>query len=167
MPKSIRDTDVVAAKPSRRTVLKSGLAIVGGAWAYSATGVLSAVAENSAEQLVHGKDRRLIVHNAGKTSFELETPLELLREDKITPIEKLFVRNNQQPEWSTTTEPHSGPWQLEMIGLLEYPRTTTIEELKALPQVEHEMVLQCSGNGRALFNAASPVKGAPWRQGAV
>jgi DMSO/TMAO reductase YedYZ molybdopterin-dependent catalytic subunit len=50
---------------------------------------------------------------------------------------------------------------------LEYPRGIALEELKKLPQVEHEVVLQCSGNGRAMFNAVSPVKGALWSHGAM
>jgi DMSO/TMAO reductase YedYZ molybdopterin-dependent catalytic subunit len=110
----------------------------------------------------------MLVLNPAKTGFELETPLELLRADKLTPAEILFVRNNQQPDWSATIEPApAGPWKVEIGGLLEFPRTVSLDELKALPQVEQEMVLQCSGNGRAMFSKVSPVKGAQWTYGAM
>ena len=158
---------------SRRRLLQSGLAIAAfGHWArpwnLMAGAGLNENTPPTADRLIAGKDRRLLVHTSSTTGFELETPLELLSEEKITPLDKLFVRNNQQPEWSATLEPpRPGPWKLEIGGLLEFPRTITLEELKSLPQVEHELVLQCSGNGRALFTAAAPVKGAPWRSGAM
>jgi sulfite oxidase len=118
--------------------------------------------------LIAGKDRRLLVHNPAKTGFEIETPLELLRDERITSAEKLFVRNNQQPDWSTTLKPApAGPWNLEVVGLTEYPRTIALDDLRTLPQVEHEVVLQCSGNGRAMFSKASPVKGSQWSYGAM
>ncbi len=122
----------------------------------------------TADLLIAGKDRRLLVHNPARTGFEIETPLELLREDAITPAAKLFVRNNQQPDWSATLAPApAGPWRLEVGGLLEFPRVMTLEELKSLPLVEYELVLQCSGNGRAMFSAVSPVKGSQWSYGAM
>lgn len=122
----------------------------------------------TADQLIPGKDARLLVHNPAATGFEIETPLDVLREDRITPAEKLFVRNNQQPDWSATLAPApAGPWKVEIAGLLEFPRTVTLDELRAMPQIEEEMVLQCSGNGRAMFSAAAPVKGAQWTYGAM
>jgi DMSO/TMAO reductase YedYZ molybdopterin-dependent catalytic subunit len=117
--------------------------------------------------LIPGKDKRLLVHKA--EPFEIETPLELLRDAATTPVESLFVRNNFQPDWAATLEPPDArrPWQLECVGLLEYPRTIALAEIAALPRIEREMVLQCSGNGRAMFSAAAPVKGSPWRHGAM
>lgn len=169
-PSDVRSSAAV----SRRHVLQSGLAIAaaagawGPAWRPVTWAAEGSSATPTADQLIVGKDRRLLVHNPSATGFEIETPLELLREDAITPLEKLFVRSNQQPDWSATlTPPPPGPWTLEIGGLLEFPRTITLEELKGLPQVEHELVLQCSGNGRALFAATAPVKGAPWRYGAM
>ncbi len=156
---------------SRRHMLQTGLVFaVGGAWARPWNGIARAVdaVPLTADQLIVGKDRRLLVHNPATTGFEIETPLELLREDTITPADKLFVRNNQQPDWSATLEPApTMPWKLEIGGLLEFPRTITLDELRTMPQVEHELVLQCSGNGRAMFSAVSPVKGAQWSYGAM
>jgi DMSO/TMAO reductase YedYZ molybdopterin-dependent catalytic subunit len=158
---------------SRRRVLRWGLAFaVGGvssrSWRTITHAVNTRIDTPTADQLVSGKDRRLLVHNASKSGFEIETPLELLREQAITPLDKLFVRNNQQPDWSATLEPPPpGPWILEIGGLLEFPRSIMLEELKSMSQVEQEMVLQCSGNGRAMFSSAAPVQGAPWTYGAM
>ena len=126
-----------------------------------------AAGENpTADLLLPGKDRRLIVYKAD--NFEIETPLDLLRAQPVTPVEALFVRNNQQPAWSKTLEPRSlEGWNIEIVGRLEYPRAPSLVEIAALPQIEHEMVLQCSGNGRTFFSQASPVKGSPWAHGAA
>jgi DMSO/TMAO reductase YedYZ molybdopterin-dependent catalytic subunit len=119
-----------------------------------------------ADELIAGKDRRLVVHNA--KPLEIETPLELLRDENVTPAQMLFVRNNYQPDWALSLKPQTAKdWKLEIAGLVEYPRTITLARLAELPQVEQEMVLQCSGNGRAMFNRAAPAKGAQWANGAV
>lgn len=151
---------------SRRRLLAAGAALtLTGSW----RGRLRA-AESSlptADLLIPGKDKRLVVHKA--EPFEIETPLDLLRDAPTTPIESMFVRNNFAPDWAATMDPPDAqrPWPVEVVGLLEFPRTIPFDELAKLPRVEHEMVLQCSGNGRAMFSAASPVKGSPWRHGAM
>lgn len=154
---------------SRRQFVQAGITLsTVGAWLPTTLWGQAADPKPTADALIKGKDRRLLVHNPAPTGFEIETPFELLRPEKITPAELLFVRNNQQPEWSATIEPAPpGPWKIEIGGLLEFPKTVTLEELKALPQVEQEVVLQCSGNGRAMFSKTSPVKGAQWSYGAM
>lgn len=165
--------EVFSIAVSRRHMLQSGLAFAAAsAWDRPRSVTVRADdaggASPTADQLIAGKDRRLLVHNRSKTGFEIETPLELLRDEVVTPLDKLFVRNNQQPDWAATLEPPPpGPWKLEFVGLTEFPRAITLEELKSLPRVEHELVLQCSGNGRAMFRTASPVKGSPWVHGAM
>ncbi len=143
----------------------------------AATGVVAALAPYAlqsaepptgptANELVPGKNSQLVVHNA--KIFEFETPLTLLREHNVTPSDILFVRNNQQPAWALTLQPPAEQaWNLEIAGLIEYPRVIAIESLLKMPMVEHEMVLQCSGNGRKSFSRAAPAKGSQWDQGAV
>ena len=100
---------------SRRRLLQAGLAFTA-AGAFLNSGSLGVAADDAvrADQLVAGKDRRLVVHTAAKTGFEIESTLAILAEDKITPAEKLFVRNNQQPDWAATLEPAPDkPWQIE------------------------------------------------------
>ena len=155
------------AQLARRDFLKTG-ALATSAWlAKSSLGQgAEPVAKPSAAQLIVGKNPRLIVHKS--TPCEIETPLELLGEQHITPVESIFVRNNAQPDWSLTLQPApQSDWRIDVTGLLEFPRTIKLDELRTLPQSEVEMVLQCSGNGRAQFERSAPVKGSPWSYGAV
>lgn len=120
----------------------------------------------TAAEFIAGKDRRLLVHNA--KVGEIETPLDLLREHRITPKELLFVRNNQVLPGSLTLQ--SGDlagWKIEVNGLVNAPRTITATELAGLEQVEHELVLQCSGNGRSRFSKAAKADGVQWQHGAM
>lgn len=120
----------------------------------------------TADKFIPGKDARLIVHSA-KTG-ELETPLELLREKAITPKELLFIRNNQVlPEDLTLIAAEEDAWQVELSGLLDKPAKITVVELKKLPQIDVELVLQCSGNGRARYAESVKAEGAQWQQGAM
>src|SRR3546814_13726494 len=56
-------------------------------------------------------------------------------------------------------------WEIELSGLI-IPFRVIIrsEDLLKMEQVEHEMVLQCSGNGRAQYPG---IPGTPWGQGGV
>ena len=113
-----------------------------------------------------GKDKRLFVHTAFPAV--LETPVPLLGEKFVTPLELLFVRNNQQLKKSATLEPLPlKGWKLELGGLIDKPRVVDAEEIASLPTVTREMVLQCSGNGRAIFSKTAQVKGTQWGRGAI
>jgi sulfite oxidase len=139
--------------------------------AYGAAAVASRTnigwsADADAAQLVIGKDARLIVHNT--KVLEIETPLELLRDQRLTPKNLLFVRNNQELPGSRTIKPAAADdWQFQIIGMVENPRTVRLEKLRDMDETEVEMVLQCSGNGRARFSETAPAKGSPWKEGAV
>lgn len=138
----------------------------GGALALSGRQGLAWPTEADASTLVSGKDSRLIVHNT--KTLELETPLELLREYAVTPKKLLFVRNNQELADTRSTKPLPvDAWQFDIVGMVENPRSVELARLRKMEQTEVEMVLQCSGNGRANFSKAAAVKGAPWREGAV
>jgi sulfite oxidase len=125
-----------------------------------------AAERTSAGDLVAGKDARLIVHTAKPAVFE--TPIELLTGDDLTPVELLFVRNNQQPSAAATIKPlNLIGWKVEIAGLVDRPLTFDGQILSDLAQAEYEMVLQCSGNGRSLFAPSAPVKGTPWGRGGM
>lgn len=120
----------------------------------------------TADHFIPGKDKRLIVHNT-KTG-EIETPLDLLSKQAITPKQLLFVRNNQVLLGTLSLDPAKEPdWHIELTGLLEKPVSITVAELNKLPQQEHELVLQCSGNGRAWFARSVKAEGAQWQNGAM
>ena len=149
-----------AAGAAAGTVLTAELFPAGSAPAGAAD------SQHDSAKLIAGKKSGLIVHNA--ETAEIETPLALLREQAITPKELLFVRSNQEvPDTRTTQPADAAGWTIEIGGLVETPAKIAAEDLRKFEPTEVEMVLQCSGNGRALFSKAAKVAGAPWTQGAM
>ncbi len=123
----------------------------------------SIVRQEDASKLIAGKDSRLIVLKKAPAVFE--TPLELLT-DELTPTELLFVRNNQQPKAMESTKPVDDKnWRVDLTGLLNRNASVTLEMLRAMPQLSVDMVLQCSGNGRALYSKTAQTKGTQWGRG--
>ncbi|RYY13536.1 MAG: sulfite reductase, partial [Chitinophagaceae bacterium] len=90
----------------------------------------------------------------------------LLAENRITDKSILFVRNIQDLDIGMTMEPVPlEGWQIELSGLIRpYRVVFHAKELLDMEQVEYEMILQCSGNGR---NEYGGIKGTPWDQGGV
>ncbi len=123
-------------------------------------------AAETADQVIAGKSPKLIVHN-GKIG-EIETPIELLRQNEVTPKELLFIRNNQVLPGSMKLAPANQPdWGIDLIGLINAPARVTVAELAQIPQTETECVLQCSGSGRTRYAKTAKVDGVPWGQGAM
>lgn len=120
----------------------------------------AALASPNAPFSIEGKHPDLVVLN--DKPWNVETPAHLL-DDKITPGDKFFVRNNGLvPEkidlntWTLTIEGESIP----------QPVTFTLDELKAnFEQHTYQLTLECGGNGRSEFNP--PAKGNQWTTGAV
>ncbi len=107
-----------------------------------------------------GKDPRLLMHPGDL--LNVETPMNLLNE-MITPIERMFMRNNHA---SPTVDPAC--WSVTIDGLVRRPMTITLEDLRELPTSSYMAVLECSGNGRERFAAdGAPTEGLQWRNGAV
>ena len=65
---------------------------------------------------------------------------------RITPLERFYLRNHFDiPTFDARA------WRLEVKGLVDKPLSLGIADLEKLPQVTVEAVLQCAGNGRAMF----------------
>jgi sulfite oxidase len=113
---------------------------------------------------IEGKDRRLEVMSA--VPLVLSTPVGLLAEHRITDKKYLFVRNIQDLAEGMTIEPLPlVGWETELVGLIRPSRVIIRgEELLKMDQVEYEMILQCSGNGRSQYRG---IPGTPWNQGGV
>lgn len=107
-----------------------------------------------------GADHRLTVQTIDP--LNAETPLELLGQT-ITPIERLFLRNNHTPPRVDTES-----WSLTIEGLVRRPLTISYDELRRLPTSSYVAVLECSGNGRQRFaERGRPAEGLQWCEGAV
>ena len=113
---------------------------------------------------IKGKDERLEVMSA--VPLVLSTPVGLLAEQAITDKKYLFVRNIQDLDKGMTLEPLPlRGWETELVGLIKPFRVVIrAEELLNMDQVEYEMILQCSGNGRSQY---LDIPGTPWDQGGV
>ncbi len=88
-----------------------------------------------------------------------ETPLELLT-DYITPVGLFFVRSHWNPR---TPDPKQ--WRLTVDGDVEESLKLSLDDLRKMRVTEVTCVLQCAGNGRALYTPTVP--GVQWRYGAA
>lgn len=134
----------------RRTFLKTGL--THGALGAAALGGL-AVPSARAE----AADATLLEVSTRPTNYEAPRSTFVTR---VTPTERFYIRNH----FDTPTV-DAATWRLKVGGLVEQPVELTLADLQAMPQTTVEAVLQCSGNGRALFTPRLP--GLQWQRGAV
>jgi DMSO/TMAO reductase YedYZ molybdopterin-dependent catalytic subunit len=119
----------------RRCFLQTGIASV--AVAMTPQHVIGREATADVAGWVPRKDGRLIVHNA--KTLEIETPLELLRNDRLTPKSVLFVRNNQELADTRTTSPASvDDWEFDIVGMVETPRTISPTRLRDMRHVDSQ-----------------------------
>ena len=93
-----------------------------------------------------------------------ETPPHLLN-DKITPNDKLFVRNNGIPPQKKDID--LSKWTLTIEGeSAKRKKVYTLNDLETkFQQYTYQITLECGGNGRKEFNP--PAKGNQWSTGAV
>lgn len=107
-----------------------------------------------------GKRAEMIVLN--DRPINAETPPHLLN-DKLTPNDLFFVRNNGLPPSTVDVD----NWKLTIEG--ESAKTTqsySLSELKSKFKTHSSNItLECGGNGRKEFNP--PAKGNQWGTGAV
>jgi len=101
--------------------------------------------------------RKLIVRSARPQ--DLETPVAAFTEE-LTPNDLFFVRSHFGPP---IIDPSS--WRLRIEGMVHRPSELSISDLQKLGTAKSPSVLQCAGNGRALFRPR--VAGAQWERGAV
>ncbi len=152
----------------RRDVLRLlGMSAVASAGLPTLTQFASAQDVALASQVIAGKSDDLIVHN--DRSGVMETPLELLREHRITPKDILYIRNNQilEPQGRSTDGASLEVWTIELMGAVAFPRVVDATTLADLPQEEVTMVLQCSGNGRSFFARSVQTRGTQWAHGGM
>jgi len=109
---------------------------------------------------IPGKSGDLVILN--DKPWNVETPAHLL-DDKVTPTELMFVRNNGIPPESVDIS----KWTLTIEGeSAAITKTYSIEELQSrFKHYTYHLTLECGGNGRSEFNP--PAKGNQWTIGAV
>jgi sulfite oxidase len=123
-------------------------------------GFVPIVFEDQESLKAFGKDPSLKV--LGDKPWNVETPAHLL-DDKVTPAEKMFIRNNGLvPEKIDIKN-----WMLVIDGeSVTKPKTYSLEELKTkFKNYTYQLTLECGGNGRGEFYP--PTEGNQWGIGAV
>ncbi|MDE0284623.1 MAG: sulfite oxidase [Gammaproteobacteria bacterium] len=124
------------------------------------TGLIPAVFADSEEPFViEGKSGLRVLNDR---PLNAETPAHLLNDD-VTPVERLFVRNNGFPPenvdadaWTLTVDGESAG-TTKSYGISDLKRRFTGHSL--------QLTLECGGNGRAEFYP--PASGNQWTLGAV
>lgn len=93
-----------------------------------------------------------------------ETPPHLL-DDAVTPIARMFVRNNGLMPDLAAKQDATG-WTLTIDGEVERPLTLSLADLKRdFKQHTKKIWIECAGNGRAGF--FPPAAGNQWTYGGV
>ena len=107
-----------------------------------------------------GKNTNMIVQ--GDRPWNVESPLDLL-DDHITPVDKMFIRNNGLIPEAIDAK----TWTLTIDGeSVKAPKTYTLAELKKkFKPYTYQLTLECGGNGRSGYYP--PTSGNQWGQGAV
>lgn len=129
---------------------------------YPAGLIPAALAGSGTPFQLPGKHPDMVVLN--DRPWNVETPAHLL-DDKVTPADKMFVRNNGLPPEQSRIDPAA--WTLTIDGeAVRSPKTYSIADLKSKFQTHtYQLVIECGGNGRKEFNP--PAKGNQWSTGAV
>ncbi|MGP0063647.1 MAG: sulfite oxidase, partial [Isosphaeraceae bacterium] len=148
---SVREA-YLASAINRRSLLRLGILGAGGSRL-----VLTPHRTNAAELADGPDDQAMIVRS--QRPLNLESPIGAL-DHPLTPNDLFFVRS------------HFGapavdlrPWEVEVAGLVDRPLRLSLAELSRFEQTSRTAVLQCTGNGRALFRPRVP--GVTWERGAV
>ena len=108
-----------------------------------------------------GKDGLVVLSDR---PINAETPAHLL-DDAVTPVSRLFVRNNGVPPSKAGID--VAAWMLSIAGeSCKRPQRFTLEQLKQrFRHHTYQLQLECGGNGRAEFEP--PTSGNQWTVGAV
>jgi DMSO/TMAO reductase YedYZ molybdopterin-dependent catalytic subunit len=120
----------------------------------------AALAASNEAFRIPGKHEGLVVLN--DRPLNAETPPHLL-DDEITPVDRLFVRNNGIPPMKIDV----ANWNLEIGGeSVKQPKTFSLKELKSKFESRTlHLQLECGGNGRAEYRPRA--RGNQWTTGAV
>ena len=104
----------------------------------------------------------MIVHVA--EPYNAEAPRSALAERALTPVAAFYARGHGPvPDIDPDT------WRLELTGLLDRPRSLSLEQLRAgFARREVVATVQCAGNRRAGLLAVRDIPGEiPWGAGAI
>ena len=152
----------IAASLLRGRGVEDVIDLVGGMGAWAAFGRNGeTVAPLRPPATATQKDPALLVWT--HEPLNVETPLELLCRETVTPTDLFFVRTH-----GSVPEVDPSSYRLTVGGLVREPCELSLEDLGRFERVEVTATLQCAGNRRSELAAVSPIPGQlPWGAGAV
>jgi DMSO/TMAO reductase YedYZ molybdopterin-dependent catalytic subunit len=106
----------------------------------------------SNEEILKSKDRSLQVHS--ERPLTGSAPAEFMAFD-VTPTDRMFVRNNL-----LTPQIDANKHVLKIHGLVNKTVEIGLDDLKKLPQVTTQAMVECAGAGRTAFDPVP--RGTPW-----
>ena len=120
----------------------------------------AALANDDTPFVITGKHPGLLVLN--DRPVNAETPAHLL-DDRVTPADKLFVRNNGIPPADIDLD----SWTLDVDGesVAKAARFSLAALKEGFEHHSYQLTLECGGNGRWEFDP--PARGNQWTTGAV
>ena len=80
----------------------------------------------------------------------------------MTPVEDFYIRSH-----APVPKVDSGQFRLSVEGLVRKPLSLSLKELGAMAQHSAVATMTCAGNRRSEHSLIKPVKGVPWREGAI
>ncbi len=121
----------------------------------------AALAQTDEPFAIEGKSGLVVLNDR---PINAETPAHLL-DDPVTPVSRLFVRNNGIPP--ATWDVEADAWQISIEGeACDKPQVLTLGEIKQLFKHQTlQLQLECGGNGRSEFSPGA--KGNQWTTGAI
>lgn len=112
----------------------------------------------AAQETVEGKDGLSVLNDRPLNAETLPHYLD----DAITPTKNHFIRNNGLAPDNFDAK----GWEVTIDGLVDNPKTYSIEDLKKnFDVVTAALQIECGGNGRAFHDP--PASGNQWTYGAV
>jgi sulfite oxidase len=151
------ELDLSQEDPAQWAMTRRGFMIATG-MTVLAVGAPSATGQTQATPPppIPGKERLTV---RSSRPINLETPLaELTSYD--TPAGVFFVRNNLE---APSIDP--AQWVLRVEGEVDQPLMLRLDDLRKLPLVTEDALIECAGNGRAFHRPRA--SGIQWEYGAV
>jgi sulfite oxidase len=108
----------------------------------------------------------LIVHT--DQPMNAETPAKYLTESYLTPTDIFYIRHHHPVPLILHKDLENFNLEIDVSSFVEGGKVSlTLDQIKALPKVEFDATLQCSGNRRGDMNKYQRTSGTSWGQGAV
>ena len=110
--------------------------------------------------LAQAESDGLIVHS--EVPMNAEPTLQKLVENWMTPTDQFYIRSH-----APVPDIDRSQYRLTVTGLVENELSISLDQLAGYDQTSVVATMTCAGNRRYEHSKVTPVKGVPWREGAI